>query len=171
MFPSDSSGKETKLEQFGETRKPMILTYTVSTLAKLFSLDEDKLAALIEAEAVPVYDSRNLTKSGYIPTLASYFKLDEATFGDLKHNIKEEWFVKKTVNDVLTITVKQPLMPVTSYLFSEMYDELDERDNCSILLPNLPGRKLFIAEDLLISRLSQGVSDDYTILPFVKGDK
>lgn len=148
----------------------IILTYTVSTLAKLYSLDVDKVLSLAESEGIIVYDIKTLSQIGYLPTLAAYFKIDESMQETMKQNVKREWFNVDKKNDIITVSVKQPTIPVTSYLFSEMYDELDFVKSSSILLPSLTGKKLFIAEDMLIRRLSQGVAEDYTILPFIKGE-
>lgn len=107
--------------------------YSPEVLEELYQLRKGDIFSLIKFEGVPLYSPLRDEFVGYLPSLASSFRIDASTFQILENNVKNEDFVTEVSNNFVLLKTTSPTLPPSAILYTpdwyNKFSNLIPKDN------------------------------------------
>lgn len=131
----------------------------------MFNLQNGELNILIETEGVPYYSRTRDEFIGYLPSLSSYFMLDEVTEQLCHRNLSIKNYDITLQDSLIKLSSKVDVLPVCSVLYKNSWlkkasDLLEIDDNFNILIPDRPDVPIFCGHKRFVNRLAENFTGD-----------
>lgn len=133
--------------------------YGRTMLAELFNLRNGEIDLFVASEGIPVFHFPSSEFVGYLPTLASYFTLDQRAYDDCLQNVAMENYKASLSSTVVAVQSLRAQVPASSsILHPEWMDlvgsHLDVNENTRILIPGGSNAQIFTGHSRFIERLA-----------------
>lgn len=146
-----------------------IYPYRKTTLESMFNLDKGDLDIIIEAEGIPYYFREKDEFIGYLPSINSFFLMDEESSILCQRNVAVKNYNITLQDSLIKISSKVETIPVCSLLYNNAWvnkanDLLEIDENFSLLISNRPEVPIFCGHKRFVNRLAENFAGDVSTI-------